>query len=94
MITESPQRLSDPAYKEIKPQGPGIQYRRENMAPVGLTASMSIDEVARDLIDSRNSSIVGEVMNLDDFLDEVSEPDPKFSPRRDHLVENVDNMNS
>ena len=26
-------------------------------------------------------------MNLDDFLDEVSDPDPKYSPRSD-LVEN------
>ena len=23
-------------------------------------------------------------MNLDDFLDEVAEPDPKYSPRREH----------
>ena len=27
-------------------------------------------------------------MNLDDFLDEVAEPDPKYSPRREqHHVE-------
>ena len=32
-------------------------------------------------------SIVGEVMNLDDFLDEVSDPDPKYgSPRRCEIV--------
>ena len=44
-----------------------------------------VDEVARDLIGhSAASSIVGEVMNLDDFLDEVAEPDPKYSPRREH----------
>ena len=50
-----------------------------------------IDEVARDLMGhSAASSIVGEVMNLDDFLDEVSEPDPKYSPRRgDHHMENA-----
>ena len=59
------------------------------MAPMGLTASMSIDEVARDLIGNSAAGIVGEVMNLDDFLDEVSDPDPKLSPRSDTLVENT-----
>ena len=59
------------------------------MAPMGLTASMSIDEVARDLIGNSAAGIVGEVMNLDDFLDEVSDPDPKLSPRSDSLVENT-----
>ena len=33
-------------------------------------------------------SIVGEVMNLDDFLDEVSDPDPKYGSPRSDLVEN------
>ena len=42
MITESLQRLSEPAYKEIKPHAPGVQYRRETMGPIGITATMSI----------------------------------------------------
>lgn len=67
---------------------PGVQYSRENMAPMGITASMSIDEVARDLIGNSAASIVGEVMNLDDFLDEVSDPDPKYGSPRSDLEEN------
>ena len=33
-----------------------------------------IDDVARDLIMNSGNSIVGEVMNLDDFLDELIDP--------------------
>ena len=38
---------------------------------------MAIDEMARDFV-SNSSGMMGEVMNLEDFLDELSEPDPKL----------------
>ena len=38
---------------------------------------MGLDEMARDFA-SNSSGMMGEVMNLEDFLDELSEPDPKL----------------
>ena len=44
---------------------------------------LSFEDIARDFmagtIPSRSNSIVGEVMNLDDFLEELSDQDPKSS---------------
>ena len=38
---------------------------------------MAIDEMARDFV-SNSNGMMGEVMNLEDFLDELSEPDSKL----------------
>ena len=38
---------------------------------------MGLDEMDREFA-SNSSGMMGEVMNLEDFLDELSEPDPKL----------------
>ena len=38
---------------------------------------MGLDEMDREFA-SNSSGMLGEVMNLEDFLDELSEPDPKL----------------
>ena len=38
---------------------------------------VNFEDLARDFMAHTNPGIVGEVMNLDDFLEELSDPDPK-----------------
>ena len=50
---------------------PSIPWRDLNTMPVNF------EDLARDFMAHTNPGIVGEVMNLDDFLEELSDPDPK-----------------
>ena len=54
---------------------------------------MAIDEMARDFA-SNSSGMMGEVMNLEDFLDELSEPDPKLVNNNETSSENTTNRNN
>ena len=51
--------------------------------PWNSNMPLSFEDIARDFmagtVHSNSNSIVGEVMNLDDFLEELSDPDPKSS---------------
>ena len=51
---------------------------------------MAIDEMARDFV-SNSSGMMGEVMNLEDFLDELSEPDPKLVNNNETTSETTTN---
>ena len=54
---------------------------------------MAIDEMARDFV-SNSSGMMGEVMNLEDFLDELSEPDPKLVNNNETTSENTTNRSN
>ena len=49
---------------------------------------VNFEDLARDFMAHTNPGIVGEVMNLDDFLEELSDPDPKSAVMLNNSNEN------
>ena len=49
---------------------------------------VSFEDLARDFMAHSNPGLVGEVMNLDDFLEELSDPDPKSVIHNENSNEN------
>ena len=68
-------------------------FWRDSSNPANGHSTMAIDEMARDFA-SNSSGMMGEVMNLEDFLDELSEPDSKIVNNNETPNENTNRNNS